>query len=212
MENSTSTTTTSKNKRYSIFQRLEKNSWYDPILATSLLLNIISIFKKAMLFCYFKPRHVITLDNLIEMVAYGVAFLYLTNLALFKYEFFYFGPFVLIINWCVLMLFIQKFPMIGVYALMLKNIIIQSVKVMPLLLIMLVGFSFGFSIFKEETIDFTSATVALVDTMEMMIDMSSQKEFKSSFWAGLVFVIFMSVICLMLLNLFIGNFVFLGRG
>lgn len=151
-----------------------------------------------------KWRLIFTSDNILEMMAYLVTATFHLKLLSGFYDH-HFGPIFLIFNWSVLTVFIQIVPTFGVYALMLKNILLQSFKMLPLFLIMLFGFSLGFSILKDEEISFVeSTTLSLLNTMEKMLDLGSDEHNKKSFWAGTVFILFMSIMCLMLLNLFIG--------
>ena len=187
---------------------LEIQPWYYTIVTMAYSLSGISLLKIILIQLfkvYYSVQNVYTLEYILEMGTYMISNAYVVNIVFFQYEsLFNLGPFLLVLNWTVVILFIEKFLIFGIFALMLKKILIQSVKIMPILVIVLMGFSFALGIIKQERIELDSLFESFLTTMETMIDLSSEKEFKNTYWAGIVFFLFMIMICLVLLNLFVG--------
>lgn len=203
--------------RFSIehHRHLERQPWYNLIVTISFTMSAFSIFKIVLIVffkLYYAMPKVITLESVLEMSTYAISNAYVINLVLFQFEsLFNLGPLLLVLNWTVVILFIEKFLIFGIFALMLKKILIQSMKIMPLLVIVLMGFSFGLAIIKQQRIQINSVFESFLTTMETMIDLSSDDEFKKTYSAGIVFFLFMVMICLVLLNLFVGKSLLLNQ-
>ena len=92
--------------------------------------------------------------------------------------------------------------------------LIKSVRILPVFIILLTGFTLSFYFIKNGhytvTTSFTDAAqeavVSIVSTMEMMVGGSSNNIKYSDSWFSLfTFFFFMSLMCIMVLNLLIGK-------
>jgi len=109
--------------------------------------------------------------------------------------------------WLSLALYIDKLPVFGIYAVMFRRILFNSLKILPLFLIMLYGFSLSSSIQHHNVInDFNSTTTSMVLTLAQVVGELGVDSLGigQSFVKQLVFFMFVGLMCIIILNLLIG--------
>lgn len=189
------------------------------ILVQAIALTIVGflLFKEFFqLIFVFQIRYFYELDNWIEMFTYICSAIFLipipsTNSSFYKTNYQRsLAPLVALSSWIVLALFIQKVPRIGIFGGMFKKMLHKSLYFSPILLVFLIGFSISFTIQDQEIteINLNSTSTILIDTLSMIVGELGIERDKSSipdsYTRKFVFFFYISIMCIMILNLMIG--------
>lgn len=168
------------------------------------------IVKQLSTILFFKKSHFFLGDSIFEFGNCLLTVVYLFNSYKCNNTWMYVGSFVVLLNWLSLTIVLQKISYFGLYALMFKNLFIETFKVVPLLFILLLGFSFSLAIFKDEPIEILNGNKTIVSfalTMSNMLSLSpSEWPYSESYFHLFFFIFFMIIMCLLLANVFIGLF------
>ena len=197
------------------FHQLIEQSWFNVLFTVSITLSSILLLKTVLVQIFKMIDSIESIRFILkmlikqssEMIVYLLSLLYVVNISFVQFQFdlgLRFGPFLLIINWCLIMMFIDKLPYVGIFAIMFKKILFESIKILPILVIMLLAFGFSLNVIKEERNEWESLFTTFLSSMEAMINISPDDRYKNTYLAGFVFFLFMCMISLVLLNLFIG--------
>jgi ankyrin repeat protein len=148
-------------------------------------------------------RHFKEGDNWFEFITYLFAFFYLypndkkSDLQLGL------GSICIVTGWLVLTLFLQKMPLLGIYSIMYRKVLKKSFGVIAIFILMIVGFTTSFSMF--ETADKTFFINKLNTIAKMIGELNiDDMNLDESMFKQIVFFIFVSFMCIMLLNMLIG--------
>ena len=90
---------------------------------------------------------------------------------------------------------------------MFHRILLNSLQFFPVFSLFIIGFAFSFSmLLKHKESDFSRMPTVIMKTLSMMIgELDFEKVFLENSWANyLVFSLFVSLICIIILNLLVG--------
>ncbi len=192
---------------------------YSQILMQAIALMIVGILLSKEIFqsmFVFHIRYFYELDNWIEMFTYICSAIFLlpipsTNSSFYKTNYQRsLAPLVALSSWIVLALFIQKVPRIGIFGGMFKKMLHKSLYFSPILLVFLIGFSISFTIQDQEITEITlnSTSTIFIDTLSMIVgELGIERDKLSipdSYTRKFVFFFYISIMCIMILNLMIG--------
>lgn len=188
-------------------------------LSISIGIVLLHITKEVFEIIYKGYKYFFMFDNVIELTTYILTFIYFlpsnSQLKVYNNEIrlFYIknsiqwsiGSLCALFSWIGLALFLQKVPKFGIFAIMFEKMLIKSLKILPVFLILLTGFSISFSLNKKHDLrNFKTMTFSIVSVMEMMVGGGSNElSYDKSFIKQMVFFLFMGLMCIMVLNLLI---------
>jgi hypothetical protein len=167
------------------------------------------------------------LDNIIECLTYSMTLIFMIPLSLDKCGHindhfrisdgnisfhrcgwqWQLGSICILLAWLVLVFFIEKFLLLGKYVVMFHRILLNSLQFFPVFSLFIIGFAFSFSmLLKHKESDFSRMPTVIMKTLSMMIgELDFEKVFIENSWANyLVFSLFVSLICIIILNLLVG--------
>jgi transient receptor potential cation channel subfamily A member 1 len=209
------------------YQSQRKESSIFHLLACSLILLAFHLSKELFQFYHNGIRHFYALDNNLELLTYVFSLIFLIplptaiefkqsyqeeNLDVLNLKTSYqisISSFCVLCGWLVLVLFCQKLPKFGIYAVMFQRMLLNSLRFSPIFLIMLLGFTFSFSARSQQGHIFQNVnktTLSIMDTLTMLIGEFNMDSLniQESYAKRLTFFFFISLMCIMILNLLIG--------
>lgn len=120
------------------------------------------------------------------------------------------GAIAIFLAWINLVLFISKFPYLGLYVVMFFDVLTTFCKVCVVFFFFIIAFAFGFHTVLYYQEPFNSAAKSIVRTMVMMLgefqfdDIFDQDSLRYPAPSYILFVIFLVLICLITMNLLVG--------
>ena len=193
----------------------------------TLVLLIFQICKEMSQLCSKGRAYFKQLDNIIEATMYVLTLIFMIplsldgcghindhfrisdgNISFHRCEWqWQIGSICILLAWLVLVFFIEKVLILGKYVVMFHRIFINSLQFFPVFSLFIIGFAFSFSMLlsnKED--DFNHMPTVIMKTLSMMIgELDFEKVFIENSWANyIVFALFVSLVCIITLNLLVG--------
>ena len=219
--NSTENSTGSENLPIRAFnQDLIVYSLTVGLLLIQIVKELLQLSTEGLLYFY-------RLDNIVECLTYSTTLIFMIPLSLDKYghmnDYFVIsdgnisfhrcewqwqlGSICILLAWLVLVFFIEKFLLLGKYVVMFHRILLNSLQFFPVFSLFIIGFAFSFSmLLSHKQSDFSRMPTVIMKTLSMMIgELDFEKVFIENSWANyIVFSLFVSLICIIILNLLVG--------
>ncbi|XP_052808392.1 transient receptor potential cation channel subfamily A member 1 homolog isoform X2 [Mya arenaria] len=179
------------------------------------VLTSINVFKE-LIQLFMRRLNYFNFVNIMEIIIFVTSFLfvidfdgcqYYTN---YRYTFQWnLGAVSILLSWFGIVMYLQKWPDIGIYVVMFNNILRTLVKFFIVFVLFIVGFGLGFFCLLQNQTPFSTAPYAILRTTVMMI---GELDFNAVFhddvvhyWITYVFFcIFLIVMTIVIMNLMIG--------
>ncbi|XP_052810784.1 transient receptor potential cation channel subfamily A member 1 homolog isoform X1 [Mya arenaria] len=182
-----------------------------------LVLAVINIIKE--LFQLFHNRLAyISWENFLEVWLFISSFLFVLdyhscqNSTGFRYVWQWnFGAIAIVLCWIGLVMFIQKFPKIGIYVVMFNSILRTFFEFFIVFLLFIIAFGFGFFVLIQNQTPFATPYHAIIRTSVMMIGEFDYNDIFHSdtddmhYWLTyVIFCVFLLVMTIIIMNLLVG--------
>ena len=149
----------------------------------------------------------LSLQNLIELFTYMTATLSLSSNS-FSTQSTY-GSIAVLFAFICFPLFIQKLKMFGLYVVAFRRTIENSAKFFPVFFIIFIGFILSFKIRSNFGVSYSNSTsYSIIRTLTMVVgELSTEKmglQNDYSFTNFFIYILFICLMCIILINLFVG--------
>ena len=173
------------------------------LLFIILMLNLI----KEIAFLFYDGLSYLTkTQNVVEFITYGMSMVsLLSNDVRIKSDY---GSLAIVFAFILFPLYMQKLKLIGIYVVAFLRTLTNSAKFFPVFLIIYIGFIFGFKIRSNFGVTyFNSTSFSMIRTITMVVgefDSSKMGLYEDSIPNFIIYVLFITLMCIILINLFVG--------
>ncbi len=174
------------------------------LLFIILLLNLI----KEVVFLFYDGLSYLTkTQNLVEVITYSMSMIsLLSDDVRVKSDY---GSLAIVFAFILFPLYMQKLKLIGIYVVAFLRTLTNSAKFFPVFLIIYIGFIFGFKMRSNFGVTyFNSTSFSLIRTITMTVgefDSNKMGLYEDSIPNFIIYVLFITLMCIILINLFVGN-------
>jgi transient receptor potential cation channel subfamily A protein 1 len=173
------------------------------LLFIILMLNLI----KEIAFLFYDGLSYLTkTQNVVEFITYGMSMVsLLSDDVRIKSDY---GSLAIVFAFILFPLYMQKLKLIGIYVVAFLRTLTNSAKFFPVFLIIYIGFIFGFKIRSNFGVTyFNSTSFSMIRTITMVVgefDSSKMGLYEDSIPNFIIYVLFITLMCIILINLFVG--------
>ena len=173
------------------------------LLFSILILNIV---KEVAFVCYDGLSYLTKTQNLVEFITYSISMISLiSDDVRIKSDY---GSLAIVLAFILFPLYMQKLKLIGIYVVAFLRTLANSAKFFPVFLIIYMGFIFGFKIRSNFGVTyFNSTSFSMIRTITMVVgELETNKMglYEDSIPNFIIYVLFITLMCIILINLFVG--------